>query len=182
MRLFVAVPIPEAVRGVVIDAFAPWRERFPRARWVPPENLHVTVKFLGATWPRLRFWVPERVAEVAAHERPGDARIAGVGAFPSARRARVLWAGLDEGAERLAAIARALDEALEAEFAPERRPFRPHLTVARSDPPVGLSEGFGETELATEPFRIDRLVLFRSHLRRPAPRYEPLAEYPLEGV
>jgi len=182
MRLFVAVPIPADVRRGVIEAFGPWRARFPRARWVPEENLHVTVKFLGATWPRLATWVPERVGEAAARGRPGVGRLAGVGAFPSPGRARVLWAGLAEGADLLGEVARALDDALEAEFRPERRPFRPHLTVARSDPPIPLPASFGETDLASDAFPIDRVILFRSHLRRPAPRYEPLAEFPLSGA
>jgi 2'-5' RNA ligase len=82
----------------------------------------------------------------------------------------------------LGELAGALDDALEAEFEPERRAFRPHLTVARSDPPIPLPASFAETDLASDAFPIDRVVLFRSHLRRPAPRYEPLAEFPLSGA
>jgi 2'-5' RNA ligase len=103
--------------------------------------------------------------------------VEGLGAFPSGRKARVLWAGLDDGDGRLERLAAALDEALAREFAPEKRAFTPHLTVARFDPPVGLAPL--EVAFASEPFEIDRIVLLRSHLRRPAPVYEPLGIYPL---
>lgn len=179
IRLFVAIEIPEPVKDAVEDAFGPWREAFPRARWVPRENWHVTVKFLGRTWPRLRDWVPERLEAAAGEQTPCSTAIAGVGSFPSRTRGRVLWAGLvdDEGALR--SLAAAVDRALVEEFAAEARPFHPHLTVARSDPPVSLPAAYRETPLATDPWEIDHLVLFRSHLQRPAPRYEPIGRFRL---
>ena len=64
-------------------------------------------------------------------------------------------------------------------FRPETRAFTPHLTVARSDPPLELPAAFVATPVRPVRFRIDRVVVFRSHLRRPAPRYEPLASFPL---
>ena len=76
-------------------------------------------------------------------------------------------------------MAGALDDGLAKEFAPEKRAFTPHLTVARSDPPLLLPEGFADTELAPVAFTVDHLTLFRSHLRRPAPLYEPLGSFPL---
>jgi 2'-5' RNA ligase len=179
LRLFVAIEIPDAAKAAMRDAFTPWRERFPHARWVPPESQHVTLKFLGSTWPRLVGWVPDRVAEVAARHDAFPMRMAGVGAFPSARKARVLWAGLDDRRGRMAELAHAIDAALAPEFTPEHRAFRPHLTVARSDPAIVLPDAFEETALESEPFEVDGLVLFRSHLQRPAPRYEPLSRFPL---
>jgi 2'-5' RNA ligase len=175
----VAIEVPAPVKEAVRAAFAPWRERFPRARWVPPENQHVTLKFLGSTPPRLVDRVTERLREVAAVHAPVSVRVRGVGAFPSPGRARVLWAGLDDGDARVAELAPALDLALAGEFEREHRAFHPHLTVARSDPPLALPGAFEGTVLQSEPFEVDHLVLFRSHLRRPAPRYEVLASVPL---
>ena len=83
------------------------------------------------------------------------------------------------GAGRLERLAADLDEALAREFAPEKRAFTPHLTIARFDPPVGLEPL--EVAFESEPFEIDRIVLFRSHLRRPAPVYEPIGSFPLAG-
>jgi RNA 2',3'-cyclic 3'-phosphodiesterase len=177
LRLFAAVEIPEEIRVSLAEAVTPVRERFPKARWVPIQNQHVTVKFLGSTYPRLVEWVTGSISTVAVRHAPFPTRVEGLGAFPSGRKARVLWAGLDDGDGRLERLAAALDEALAREFAQEKRAFTPHLTVARFDPPVGL--GPLEPAFASEPFEIDRIVLFRSHLRRPAPLYEPLGIYPL---
>jgi RNA 2',3'-cyclic 3'-phosphodiesterase len=181
LRLFVAIEIPEPAKAAVEEAFRPWRDAFPQARWVPRENWHVTVKFLGRTWPRLEAWVPERIEAAAGEVPPFRAALAGLGSFPSRRRGRVLWAGLGDDGGGLEHLARALDEALIDEFPAETRRFHPHLTVARSEPPLSLPPAFGETALATEPWEIDHVLLFRSHLRRPAPRYEPLASFHLVG-
>ncbi len=182
LRLFVAFEIPEPVRELVGDAVAPIRELHPRARWVPAENQHVTLKFLGATWPRLLRWVTEAVEGVARASEPFSSRVEGLGAFPSWRRARVLWAALDDSQGRMSAIAAELERVLAAEFPPERRAFTPHLTVARFDPPVELGAlSVRARTPASEPFRVDRIVLFRSHLRRPAPIYEAVDRFPLGG-
>jgi 2'-5' RNA ligase len=181
LRLFVAVEVPEAQRDAVEEAVAPWREEFPQARWVPRENWHVTVKFLGRTWPRLRDWVPERIEVAAGEVRPFRADLAGLGSFPSSRKGRVLWAGLGGDDGGFARLATELDDALANEFPAERRPFHPHLTVARSEPALSLPPAFVETALATPTWEVDHVVLFRSHLQRPAPRYEPLDRFPLRG-
>ena len=180
LRLFVAVEIPEEAKHEAWEAVAPWKERFPDARWVPRENWHVTLKFLGSTRPPLTDWVPERVAAVARECAAFEARLVGLGAFPSPRRARVLWAGLEDGAATTR-LAGALEAALAREFEPEARPFRPHLTIARCEPPLILPKEFGETVLEGGRFSVDALTLFRSHLRRPAPRYERLSTFPFGG-
>jgi 2'-5' RNA ligase len=81
----------------------------------------------------------------------------------------------------MADLAGGIEVALAAIAKPETRPFRAHLTVARSDPPLRLPADFGATQLETAPFRVDRVTVFRSHLRRPAPVYEPLERIPLGG-
>lgn len=181
LRLFVAIDLPEDVRALVERGVAPLRERFPRARWVPTRNQHVTLKFLGTTWPRLVDGVIQAVGEVATAHAPFETRVAELGAFPSARRARVLWVGLEDPGGRLAAIASALDEALAENFAPEKRAFTPHLTVARFDPPVRLDDDLSDIGVESRPFGVEWLVVYRSHLQRPAPVYEALATFPIGG-
>lgn len=166
---------------MVDEILDPWRAEFPQARWVPVGNWHVTLKFLGAVWPRLHEWVLGAVEAVAGSHLPVKARLHGLGAFPATGRARVLWAGLDDPAGGLGSIATALDAALAKEFRAEMRAFHPHLTVARSEPPIGLPPEYAATPLLSDDFSIDRLVVFQSHLRRPAPRYEPIAAFPLNG-
>ena len=177
LRLFAAVEIPGEIRGALAEAVKPVRERFPKARWVPIQNQHVTVKFLGSTYPRLVGWVTDTVARVAREHPPFASHVQALGAFPNARRARVLWAGLDDTERHLERLAADVDQALAKEFTPEKRAFTAHLTLARFDPPVGLEPL--EVAFQSEAFEIGRLVLFRSHLRRPSPVYEPLGIYPL---
>jgi len=179
LRLFVAVEIPEQARDAIAEAFAPWREEFPKARWAPRENWHVTLKFLGRTWPRLTDWVPQQVEAAARGVEPFHARVSGVGGFPSAGKARVLWAGIDDENGRMAGLAVHIEGSLLEEFPAETRAFHPHLTVAPSDPPVKLPPEFAETPLASEGWEVEHVVLFQSHLRRPAPVYEPLARFSL---
>src|SRR5436309_16108362 len=91
LRLFVAADIPEDVRSGLAGAVSPLRERL-RGKWVPPENWHVALKFLGSTWPRLVDWVTETVEAVAAQHEPFDSLLEGVRAFPRRRRGRALRA------------------------------------------------------------------------------------------
>ena len=177
-RLFVAIEIDEAAKSRVRAVLEPWRQRFPAARWAPPANWHVTLVFLGRTWPRLMGWVQEQAAGVARASSPFTVTLDGLGAFPSTGRARVVWAGLRDPDGSCASMAQKLGEALSREFEPDKRAFHPHVTVARSDPPLALPEDFAATAIHTEPFRVDRLVVFRSFLARPAPRYEPLGVHP----
>jgi RNA 2',3'-cyclic 3'-phosphodiesterase len=137
------------------------------------------MKFLGSTWPRLVDWVTESVADVASAHRRFETSMEGLGAFPSARRARVLWAALSDPGGTFVGIAQALDRVLAREFKAEKRPFTPHLTVARFDPMVSLGDDLAASDVTIEAFGVHELVLYRSFLQRPAPRYEALGRFPL---
>jgi 2'-5' RNA ligase len=180
-RLFVGFAVSDEALDEVDRAIEPWRGRFPGARWVPRENMHVTLKFLGRTLPSLETWVRQQVGTVAAGHGPVATRLTGLGSFPSAARARVLWMGIEDPEEAFARLAGALDVAMEESFPSETRAFSAHLTVARSDPPLKLDGGSTRTPVAPVGFRVEEIVLFRSHLRRPAPRYEPIATFALAG-
>jgi RNA 2',3'-cyclic 3'-phosphodiesterase len=180
-RLFVAFAVSDAALDEVVRAVEPWRARFPEARWVPRENMHVTLKFLGRTVPSLETWVRQQIGAVAAGYGPVATRLTGLGSFPSRSRGRVLWMGIEDPEEAFTRLAGALDVALEGSFAPETRAFSAHLTVARSDPPLKLDGRATGTPVEPVRFRVEEIVLFRSHLRRPAPRYEPIATFALGG-
>ena len=181
LRLFVAVDVPEAVKATLRSATARFRDRIPGARWTNLDAWHVTVKFLGTTWPRLVEEVRAIVGAVAADEGPFETALTDLGAFPSPTRARVLWAGLADEDGRFAKLAASLDRALEEHFDPEDRAFTPHLTLARLVPPRNLREFVPElvgTNVASEWFAAAALVLYRSHLSPSGARYEPLLVAP----
>ena len=184
LRLFAAVDIPARVQDAVDLAIAAWKERFPDARWVAPENRHVTVKFLGRTYPRLVDRVHQGCRAVADRVRPFRVRADGLGVFPSPGRARVLWIGLHDREGGFRALASALDRELERYFPAEKRPFTAHLTVARFNPPVRLAEhtqAMADVPVEAQPFRVTSLILYRSHLSPRGARYEPLQRFALRG-
>jgi RNA 2',3'-cyclic 3'-phosphodiesterase len=180
-RLFVAIRVPPGVRAAVEAAFAPWRDAFPAARWVSPANWHVTVRFVGPVPAALVDWVTTAVGEAAASAAPFRTRLRAIGAFPSPRRAKVLWAGLEDEEGGATELARALDASLARELPAPTRAFRPHVTVARCDPPLALPASFTATPIAPAGFSVDRVVLFESIAGGPSVRYEPVSTHPLRG-
>jgi RNA 2',3'-cyclic 3'-phosphodiesterase len=181
LRLFLAVDVPETAVLAVSSAIEPWRAAFPRVRWVPPENRHITLKFLGATEADRVPWVEETVGGIVSIFRRVTVDVRGLGAFPSMERARVLWAGVDDAEAGLDALVTDLETGLAPVFRKEMRRFHPHVTVARSEPPVRLPAAYGDTPLVTGPFSIEQVVLYRSRLEGGSTTYEPLRSFPLTG-
>jgi 2'-5' RNA ligase len=157
-----------------------------RLRWAVTENLHLTVRFLGATAPDR---VPDVVAATEAAARavaPFAVRLAGAGAFPAPDRPRVVWLGIVEGAPGLAALATELGEQLVGRgWERDERPFRAHLTLGRADGVPGAGRAVAAlADAATAldaAWTVDRLVVYQSDLGRGPVRYRPLATAPLGG-
>ena len=183
-RLFVAVPLPddaaEAVRSVVDEVRAePLPAGARDVRWVRLDGLHLTLRFLGPT-PQDRVEPTAAAARaVAAAAGPFDLELGGAGTFPPQGRPRALWIGIAEGADQLGRLATELDAALvEAGWTSEPRPFRPHLTLARSDGVAAgtLVAGRLARVMADRriPARVDRLGLFESVTGGGPARYVPV--------
>lgn len=132
MRLFVALPLPAVVREPLAATGAALARELPPARWVPAANLHLTLRFLGEVErPRLAELEQALAGRFAAHP-PLTLRLRDGGCFPPRRPARVAWVGL-EPSPPLLELQRRIAAAAEAalNMAAERRPFHPHLTLAR---------------------------------------------------
>lgn len=130
MRIFVALDIDEAIRQRIATFIEGVRGFAPDARWVSPDALHITLKFVGETSPEK---VEEmKIALAAVGGEPTAISFAGAGFFPTPRAARVFWIGVDAGPP-LAGLAAAADAALMPLGVPrEERAFSPHLTLARA--------------------------------------------------
>lgn len=181
LRLFIGVSVPRDHLERIDAAMGQFRDQTVKARWIDLENQHVTLKFLGST-PADRLQDVERVcAMVAASRSPSAVTLTNTGAFPSRTRVRVLWVGIEDPSGLLAGLAADLDQAFEPlGFAPEGRSFTPHLTLCKFKIPVPMKSGLPELDPAgLEPFDIDRLELFRSHLSPKGARYECIGEFPL---
>lgn len=180
-RCFIAVPIPEKLRDGLAAMTAALRDdpAVEDLRWTAPPGWHLTLAFLGAT-------PSEEVGRIAGVMRDVTRGLeaftlpaGGLGAFPAPREARVFWFGVEDREGRLRTLASRIHEALGLE-APRR--FRAHLTLARSRQRLGGPNLVDWLATASSPegeIRVDRLVLFRSHLGRGPAEYEPLAEVAL---
>ena len=180
VRLFVAVDVPVHMRSELLARLEPIRGSVPGARWTRPDGWHVTVKFIGWTPPEAIPDVEAAVAAVAASMRRFDTRITRLGAFPKPGRARVLWAGLDDGRGTFAQMVKQLDGSLSAFVQPEKRAFTPHLTLARIAPPARVGSDVLDLAVGSEPFAVERLSLYRSHLSPKGATYEVLVSAPVE--
>jgi RNA 2',3'-cyclic 3'-phosphodiesterase len=168
-------------------AGAPIDVRTPgQPRWVSVENLHLTLRFLGATPDGRVEELSQAVAAAVRGVAPFRVELTGGGAFPTPQRPRVLWIGIGAGEEGLVALAGRLNDELERLGWPRNdRPLQAHLTLARTDGVPGSDEKARLLiELARDirlDWQADRLVLYKSHLGHGPTHYEALAAAKLAG-
>jgi 2'-5' RNA ligase len=180
VRLFVALDFPEAVRESLRELIARLKPLSRAARWVRPEGMHVTLKFIGETDSQKV--VSLRVALGAIHSpQPVEMHFRGLGFFPNERKPRVLWCGV-ESSSNLAELAAAVERALVPfGFPPEGRDFMPHLTLARFPSPQGAAEIVrAAEELESCDFgsaRETQFHLFESILKPSGAEYNRLASF-----
>lgn len=184
MRLFLALDLTQEVREEISGLQARLRQGCPGWRWLPVEGIHLTFRFLGevrseAVALQRRAWL-----EAARSCAPVSFRLGETGAFPSLARPRVLWIGVAEESPPggLTTLASAIEDAARREgFAPEDRPFHPHLTLARAargerpTPPGASAPRLGATLGSYQ------VALFLSELGPKGARYTRLEVFPLGG-
>ncbi|RCG22481.1 RNA 2',3'-cyclic phosphodiesterase [Sphaerisporangium album] len=185
MRLFVALSPPQEALAEVAGAVELHVEGWPELRWAAPETWHLTLAFLGEVPETALPGLKTRLARAAGRYPPMTLAFRGAGAFPSARRARVVWLGVEGGDAVLSRLAASVAAAGRRAGAPyeDKKPYHPHLTLARARPKEGLDVTplVGELkEFAGTPWRADAVHLMRSHLGRKV-RYETVACWPLAG-
>ncbi|MFP5333189.1 MAG: RNA 2',3'-cyclic phosphodiesterase [Acidimicrobiia bacterium] len=177
-RVFVAVAPPAEVRAAVTTHVSALALPTPS---VPPQNLHITLRFLGSidgvSFDRLVAGLDEAVLPA-----PFRLEVGSLGAFPSPRNATVAWLAVEDGSGALHRLWEAVDDVcVQVGFGREERPFRPHLTVARLRPPQDLRTLIASAPPFSARFRVDALTVFRSDAGPGAPRYHPLERFPLAG-
>lgn len=183
IRAFLAVNLPikiiEAVREIQDRLRASAREAKMKVAWVPPPNMHVTLKFLGNI-PDESVWAIQDTLLARLEGREViPATVQGTGAFPDASRPRILWVGVHSENQQLEQLAKDIDAWLsELGFASEKRPFHAHLTLGRvKHGATDLLQGLEETVLGD--CTIHEVVLYKSVLLRKGAEYTPLSRLPL---
>ncbi|HUK25630.1 MAG TPA: RNA 2',3'-cyclic phosphodiesterase [Terriglobales bacterium] len=194
MRIFVALDIDETIRERITRFLEGVRGFAPDARWVRPESLHLTLKFIGEK-------PLEKVEEIkralaGSSGKTMEIGFRGYGFFPTLKAARVFWVGIEAGAE-LAELAQAIDQATAAlEVAREEHGFHPHLTLARGgggsgaprwkkDDATNRNFHLLQQKLAALPapefgsMTAREFCLYQSQLMRGGSRYTKIACFPL---
>jgi RNA 2',3'-cyclic 3'-phosphodiesterase len=191
MRIFVALDIDDAIRDRITRFMEGLRGFASDARWVRPESLHVTLKFVGEKSPEFVEKIKQALTSV--HAEAMDISFRGYGFFPGPKAARVFWIGIASG-PRLATLAKAVDETLLALGVPkEEHAFSPHLTLARGGgrsargqkghaPNVFQHLQEKLAALTTPDFgtmRPREFFLYQSQPQRGGSRYTKIAAFPL---
>ncbi len=194
MRTFVALDIDDSIRERLQRFLEGVREFAPDARWVRPESLHITLKFIGEKPADKVEEIKHALAAIKAAQF--EFTIRGHGFFPTPRSARVFWIGIDSG-EALASLAKAVDEAIATIGIPkEDHPFSPHLTLARGGGRSG-APGWRKGDASNKNFQLlqeklsglsvpefgsltaREFFLYESQLQRGGARYTKIARFGL---
>jgi len=187
MRAFIAVNLDENLRRCVAETQEKLRATGADVKWVKPESIHLTLKFLGWVDDARLPAVGEAVSAALKGVAPFRLRLEQVGGFPTATAPRVIWVGVKEGAQELSGLAERVEAALEPlGFQREERAFSPHVTVGRHRTPSGRQalaammqqereRSFGEME-------VRRVELMRSDLRPTGAIYTSQRAFELTGA
>jgi 2'-5' RNA ligase len=133
LRTFIALPLDDTLRRRVVAVQQEFADAGGDVKWVEPENLHVTLLFLGEVDALEVVEICRAVRGVVAPIKPFTLSASGVGAFPNLRRPRTLWVGVEEGREELVALHDGIEDALLklGAYRREDREFTPHITLGR---------------------------------------------------
>jgi 2'-5' RNA ligase len=187
VRAFIGIRLENAVENAIaaligcLDAPAA-DARSSAIRWVPRENLHLTLFFLGPSVPRENLEpISDALDAIARSSAPFDAVVRGVGAFPNFGRPSIIWVGLEnEGLMELAS--RVIAAAERCGFIPERRVYTPHLTIGRvrARMPEQIRRSLrAEANASFGTSRIERMILYRSETGPRSAAYSEIAAFPL---
>ena len=185
LRTFVAIALPRQLTACLGKIQDQLRVHRFNIRWIRPENIHLTLKFLGDTPAGDLSKLDEALTEAACGHPPFSLFLKGFGAFPGFDRPRVVWVGIDGQIAALQALRRAVAGSLAAiGVPPDSRPFRGHLTLGRVKGRVAAAHLRGAAEtlqtLAGGHFVVDRIVLFRSELKPTGAVYTRLSTVDLD--
>ena len=188
IRSFIAIELDDAIATQLDKLCQRFRIQFglddQSIKWVRPDLIHLTLKFLGDVEDKLIPSLCEALTRTASQFKPFEFQIDTCGCFPPRGSARVLWAGLSENHQILQTLHQTLDTHLQAiGFAGESRPFTAHLTLARiKNSNTGrlaqnILKNIGPLTLPTQ--SVNHLTLFHSQLSKQGPQHTPMHHAPL---
>lgn len=186
IRTFVAIKLTSEIISNISQVQEELKRSNAGVKWVKPENIHLTLKFLGHITKEGLEEVKLATREALKPFTPFEISISGLGAFPKIKYPRVIWVGIDKGKEDLEKIVFNLEERLmKIGFAREKRKFSPHLTLGRVKSQKGkggLIEALTNTEAShLGSMRVDKIAIIQSELKPQGPVYTSLEEIDLKA-
>ena len=191
LRVFIAVEIPLSIRQAIQDQTESLRAALGRGlvRWVPVENMHLTLKFIGDISPANVDLLAQMLTAEAQTCAPFSLDVSGLGSFPTPRRARVIWIGIHAPAA-LTSLQRGIEAAVtRLGYEAETRPFSPHLTIGRVRQQVSASDqqkvraALEQTSVgALGTAEVTAVHLFKSDLKSSGAEYTDLFSAPLKAT
>lgn len=190
MRTFIAIPLPQEIKSFLADLQNQLKTSGADVKWVAPDNIHLTLKFLGERDDKKIKQVIDILEEIAKDKKQFPARICSLGAFPKITSPRVIWVGIDRGDEDSKLIAAELQERIALIGIPkEERDFSSHITIARTKSSKNIAElikglnvcadKFGQEKAE---FPVKQIVLYKSTLTPKGPIYQVLKEVNLKTI
>jgi len=181
IRTFIAVELPEKIIYTIGTVQEEIKSYGLKIRWVRPENIHLTLKFLGDIQEADTEKVARAISESVTDHSAISLAVKGIGVFPGIKKPRVLWMGISKQLDLLTALQQTLDEKLEAMgFPKEKRLFKGHLTLGRIkskiDPKTLYDVLKKFIQFESEPFFADKIILYKSDLKPKGLVYTKLIE------
>ena len=186
IRTFVAVEFSEDVKEEISNIQARLKRELGNLKWVPKRNLHLTLKFLGDVEPERIPEIAQGLSAAVQRFKPFSLGLGGLGAFPGMNKPKVIWMGLTIGRRELVQLQKAVESELVIQgFSKERRPYHPHLTLARSRRNTNLltvGQILDKIEVQpTDTELIQSVKIMKSDLRPNGPVYTCLEKISLSG-
>ena len=183
MRTFIAVPVEKSLVPKILELQQKFAEFGRVLKFVEPQNLHFTLKFLGEIDEAKCEDVIKALTPLFSGQQSFEIGIKGLGCFPSCARARVVWLGIESGGEEFIELARKVENVLHAIGFPEERAYSPHLTIFRvkarpQEKFLGILNQLKRAEIGK--MRVKKIIFYRSLLKPNGPEYKPLYEWKLE--
>lgn len=183
MRSFIAVNLPESLRDLVQRVQKDFRKMGLSFRWVKPEQIHITLKFIEDLAKEDQRFIDEALLETAALSTPFALSLQGCGVFPNLRAPRVLWLGMGGAIDALGFLQKRLDQSISQKthdrIVMEDRAFKAHLTIARIKGGVDANHLLGALKshagFQSEPFTVSELHWIESRLNPTGPIYQHLS-------
>jgi len=187
IRSFIAIELPESVKSLLDNLQQELKNLRLKVGWVRPQNIHLTLKFLGNINPADIENIGGAMADAAAECKPFALTVGGIGYFPGIKRPRIIWVGLGGATAVLLELQRNLEDRLATVgFAKEKRSFKAHLTLGRirqAVDPNTLGRAIEDySDFGRQQFIADRIILFKSDLKPSGAVYSKLKQVDLGGM